>query len=306
MAPALLALATLFWSGNFVLGRAMHADIPPMALSFWRWTIAFCVVIHFARPHLARALAALRQQPGLICLLAFLGIASFNALVYTGLSTTTVVNAVLMQSTMPVFIILCSWLIFRESISALQGLAMLISLCGVAVIVSGGSLDRLLHLKLVAGDGWVLLAVLFYALYSALLRKRPSMHPLSFIAITFAIGAVMLLPAYAWEHFQVRRMHIDGPTLASLAYVGVLPSIASYLCFNRAVELIGANRAGQYLHLMPVFGTSLAALLLGEKLQLSHVVGAALIAFAIWLAQRHATRANLGHAAVPADSERAP
>ncbi len=291
-APALLALATLFWSGNFVLGRAIHADIPPIALSFWRWTIAFCVVIYFAWPQLRRDAAALRAHAGLICLLAFLGVATFNALVYYGLNTTTAVNAVLMQSTMPVIIIFSSWLIFRESISTMQVLAMLISLCGVVTIASSGSIENLLALKLVPGDGWVMLAVLFYALYSVLLRKRPATHPLSFIAVTFFIGAMMLLPAYLWEHFQVRQIHLNGPTLASLAYVGVLPSVAAYLCFNRAVELIGANRAGQYLHLMPVFGTALAAMLLGERLLASHVGGAALIALAILLAQYAARKAS--------------
>lgn len=281
----LLVVATLCWSGNFVLGRAVHEYIPPIALSFWRWTIAFVLVLGFAAPHLRRDLPVIWRNRGLVALLAFLGVASFNALVYYGLNTTTVVNAVLMQSTMPVIIVLGSWLVFREPLRWLQMGAVVISLLGVAVIITGGSLTSLLELSLTPGDGWIMLAVVFYAFYSVLLRKRPVVHPLSFLAATFAIGSLMLLPAYLWEHFRVRSLHLNGETLAALAYVGLFPSLIAYLCFNRAVELIGANRAGQFLHLMPVFGTALAALFIGETLLASHLVGAALIATGIGLAQ---------------------
>lgn len=285
-APALLLIvATLCWSGNFVLGRAVHEHVPPVALSFWRWTIAFVIVVGFAWPQLRRDLPVLRRQLGLVALLAFLGVATFNALVYYGLNTTTVVNAVLMQSTMPVIIILGSYLVFREPVRRLQMLAVVISLAGVAVIITRGSLQTLLTLALTPGDAWVIVAVFCYAFYSVLLRKRPQVHPLSFLVATFAIGALMLLPPYLWEHFQVRAVHLDGITLAAFAYVGIFPSLVAYLCFNRAVELIGANRAGQFLHLMPVFGSALAAIFIGETLQPSHWAGAALIATGIGLAQ---------------------
>ncbi len=285
-APSLLlSLATLFWSGNFVLGRALHEHLAPVALSFWRWVLAFLIVLGFAWPYLRRDWPALWQNRWLVMLLAALGVASFNALVYHGLNTTTVVNAVLMQSTMPVLILIGSWLLFRERVRALQVVGIVASLAGVAVIVARGSLDLLLHLALVPGDAWVALAVLSYAIYSVLLRRRPQVHPLSFLAATFALGALMLLPVYLWEDAQVRTMPIDAATLGAIVYVGIFPSLLSYLFFNRAVELIGANRAGQYLHLMPVFGTALAALFIGERLLASHLVGAALIAVGILMTQ---------------------
>ncbi|MGQ0618361.1 MAG: DMT family transporter [Panacagrimonas sp.] len=285
-APALLqVVAMLCWSGNFVLGRAMHEHIPPIGLSFWRWSIAFALVLGFAWPHLRRDLPVLWKNRGLIALLAFLGVATFQALVYYGLNTTTVVNAVLMQSTMPVLIILGSWLVFREPVRWLQMMAVAISLAGVAVIITRGSLRALLELSLTPGDGLVMVAVFCYAFYSVLLRRRPTVHPLSFLAATFAIGSLMLVPVYLHEHVYLRPMHFDGQTLAALAFVAVFPSLVAYMCFNRAVELIGANRAGQFLHLMPVFGSALAALFLGETLRTSHLVGAALIATGIGLAQ---------------------
>lgn len=285
-APLLLVLATLFWSLNFVLGRAVIDLIPPIALSFWRWTIAFCIVLVFARPHLARGdLSVLRTQWKLVAVLGFLGVATFNALVYYGLHTTTVTNAVLLQSTMPVLIVLGSFLIFREPVRAVALIAVAVSLFGVAVIVARGNVETLLGLSMAPGDLWVITAVIGYALYSVLLRRRPAVHPLSFLAGTFAFGALMLLPVYLWEHVAVARVRWDLPTLAAIAYVGVFPSLIAYLCFNRAVELIGANRAGQYLHLMPLFGSALAALILGERLQGFHLLGAVLIGAGILLAQ---------------------
>lgn len=284
-APLLLALSTLFWSGNFVLGRAVIEHIPPIALAFWRWSIAFVIVLVVAWPKVQRDWPVLRAQWRLIALLAFLGVATFNALVYYGLHSTTVTNAVLLQSTMPVLIVLGSWLVFREPVRGLQLLAVAISLAGVATIVARGDVHTLLGLRIAPGDGWVMLAVLFYALYSVLLRRKPGVHPLSFLAATFAWGSLMLLPVYLWERATVGGMHWDAPTFAAIAYVGVFPSLLAYLCFNRAVELIGANRAGQFLHLMPVFGCALAALFLGERLQGFHLVGALLIAAGIALAQ---------------------
>ncbi len=284
-APLLLVFATLFWSGNFVLGRAVHEHIPPIALAFWRWFGAFLLVIGFAWPHLGRDWPALTANPLRLALLSLLGVATFNSMVYFGLNTTTVMNAVLLQSTMPLLIVLGSFLVYREPVRKVQMLALLISLVGVAVIISHGSLEALLGLALRPGDGIIFLAVVFYGMYSVLLRQRPQVHPLSFCAATFALGSLMLLPVYAVEHLEFRQIHFDAPTLVAIAYVTVFPSLLAYLCFNRAVELIGANRAGQFLHLMPVFGTVLSAIFLGERLQGFHVAGAVLIAAGILLAQ---------------------
>lgn len=286
-APALLlVLTTLFWSGNFVLGRAVHAAVPPVALAFWRWVGAFLIVAGFAWPHLRRDLPLLRRHAALLAALAFLGVASFNTLVYAGLHTTTAINAVLMQSTMPLLILACSFALFGEKVRPVQLLAVALSLAGVGVIVARGSAETLRHFSLQPGDGLIFLAVCLYALYSVLLRQRPDVHPLSFVAATFALGAVMLLPLYLWEHLGGHPLRPTPVALGAIAYVAVFPSLLSYLCFNRAVELAGAARAGQFLHLMPLFGSLLAALFLGERLHGYHLAGAALIALGIALAAR--------------------
>jgi drug/metabolite transporter (DMT)-like permease len=279
----LLVLAMLFWSGNFVLGRAVHELITPIALSFWRWTLALAILLPYAWGHVRKDMPALRAAWKPLLVLAFLGISVFNTLVYLGLRSTAVVNGVLLQSAMPLVILLFSFALFRERVRVLQVVAIGVSLLGVGVIVSQGSLAALLQFSVNPGDAWIFTAVCCYALYSVLLRKRPQVHPLSFLAATFAIGAAILLPFYVWEEIAHDPFQLTRTTGAAIVYVALFPSIISFLCFNRAVELLGANRAGQFVHLMPVFGSALAALFLDERLAAYHFGGAALIAAGILL-----------------------
>ncbi len=283
-AAVLLVIATLCWSGNFIVGRAVAYEIPPVALAFWRWTLGFCLVIGPAWRHLGRDAPALRRSLGSLVILSFLGIALFNTLVYIGLRTTTATNGVLLQSTMPLIILLFSFLIFRERVTSAQLVAVGVSLAGVIVIVSRGAFQTLRDLAVSAGDGWIFLAVLGYALYSVLLRRRPDVHPLTMLAATFALGSLMLAPVYLWESLSGEGLRLTTTAVSAIVYVAVFPSLVAYLCFNRAVELIGANRVGQYLHLMPVFGSILAAIFLRERMQGYHFAGALLIAAGIALA----------------------
>ncbi|NJN99101.1 MAG: DMT family transporter [Anaerolineales bacterium] len=282
----LLVLATLFWSGNFVLGRAVRAEVPPVGLAFWRWTTGSILIIGFAWPHLKRDWPVILRHWKLVLLLAILGVTMFNTLVYTGLQFTTAINALLMQSTMPVLIVLMSYLLFRETVTPLQIVGILLSLAGVLAIVGQGDLTVLLGLSLNLGDLLIFIAVAGYAAYSTLLRRRPPLHPLSLIAATFIAGAVVLLPFYLWEHASGRTVSFDGVTLLTIAYVAIFPSILAYLCFNRGVELAGANRAGLFIHLMPVFGSIMAILFLGERFQWYHGFGILLILLGIVLATR--------------------
>ena len=282
----LMTLAVLFWAGNFVLGRAFHSDIPPIALAFWRWAVASLLIIGPAFRHLRRDRAEIVRHWPAVLLLSGLGIAAFNTLAYTGLQYTQAINAFLIQSLMPVLIVALSFLVFRERIHALQALGICISLAGAAAIIAQGDLQVLLHLTFNRGDLFVATAILCYAGYSVMLRKRPQVHPLSFIAATFWIGTIILCPLYLWEHLNVRTMPLDWLSFTVVGYVAVFPSIVSYLCFNRGIELIGANRAGLFIHLMPVFGSLMAIVFLGEIFLWYHAVGIALIAVGIYLATR--------------------
>jgi len=282
--PLLLILGTFFWSTNFVVGRALRTDIPPIALSFWRWTLAFLIVLPFAWRHLRRDAQPLLASWRRVLLLSALGIAIFNTLVYLGLHYTTVVNGVLMQSAMPILILVGSVLILREHVHWIRIVAVVVSLLGVLVIVAGGSLATLLALSINPGDALIFTAVCCYAVYSLLLRGRPAVHPISLLGAMIGMGVCMLLPAYVGELVLLGPFPPTPTILGAIAYVAIFPSLVSFLFFNRAVELIGASRAGHFLHLMPVYGSILAAILLDERLRLFHLGGAGLIAAGILLA----------------------
>ncbi|MGE0418289.1 MAG: DMT family transporter [Acetobacteraceae bacterium] len=280
----LLTFAVLFWSGNFIVGRAIAGTVPPVALAYWRWTLGLGLVICLGTSQIRRDWPVLRRHWRVLLVLGALGIAVFNTLVYLGLQFTTAVNALLLQSAMPVMILAASFLLFRERPGGWQVLGVLVSIVGVAVIATHGDWHMLASLKLNAGDVWILAAVASYALYSALLRQRPAVHPLSFLAATFAIGSVMLLPLYVHEHLRIAQVQPVPAAWLAIAYVAVFPGFLSYLLFNRGVELAGANTAGHFVHLMPIFGSVLAILLLGETLAGFHLVGGALIAAGLVLA----------------------
>lgn len=282
----LLTLAVFFWAGNFIVGRAVRADVPPVALAFWRWFFAAILVTGMARRHLLGDFAKLRKSWLTVLLLSLAGIASFNTLVYIGLQYTIAVNGLLMQSLMPVLIVGLSFLFFGEKITSVQSLGVFVSLAGALTIIGRGSVEILLSLSMNRGDILVFIAVAGYAGYSIGLRKRPAVHPLSFVAATFIVGDLLLLPLYVWESLGGRSLHLDSATVMAISYVSIFPSIVSYLCFNRGVELVGANRAGMFIHLIPVFGSVMAIVFLGESLQWFHAAGILLIASGIYMATR--------------------
>jgi drug/metabolite transporter (DMT)-like permease len=282
----LLVLAVLFWSGNFILGRAVRFEVPPVALAFWRWAFASVLLAPLAWRHLKADLPVLIVHGRDTALLALLGVASFNTLVYLALRSTFAVNAFLMQSLMPVLIVVLSFLFFGERILPKQLTGLALSLAGAAFIVTEGRPQLLFRLGAERGDLLLLLAVLSYAAYSALLRNRPPVHPLSFLLATFALGTLMLAPFYLLESLLGKPLTVTPAALLSIGYVAVFPSILSFLFFNRGVELMGANRAGLFIHLMPLFGSLLAVLILGESFRWYHAMGLVLILGGIALASR--------------------
>jgi len=270
-------MAVFFWSVNSIVGRFMRLDVPPIALSFWRWVGASILISYFAWPKVKEDWPIIRKDLPLLLLLALTGIAMFNTLLYTGLQSTVALNGFLIQSTMPVLIMLFSFFFFRDKINHLQGIGVLLSLAGVVIVIARGDLEVLRSLSLNRGDILIFIAAIGYAVYSVLLRKRPILHPLSFIAFTFVTGTLMLLPLYLWEALTVKMLTFNTPTMLTIAYVAIFPSIISYFCYNRGIELIGANRAGLFIHLMPVFGTIMAIVFLGETFFWFHGVGIVMI-----------------------------
>lgn len=282
----LLSLAMLFWAGNSVVGRMVNEAVPPIGLAFWRWVAASAVILPIAWPHVRRDWETLKRHRILLAVMALLGLAGFNALLYAALHTTTAINTVLLQSATPPLIFLASFLMFGERARWLQIAGLVVALAGVGWIVSQGEPGSLMSLQFRVGDGLMLIAVAAYALYSALLRRKPDVDPLSFLAATCALSILVLAPAYVTEHLAGYEVRADGPTLAALVYVAIFPSVLAYLFFNRGVEIMGANKAGQFMNLMPAFGAFLSVVFLGEGLQMFHFVGLLLIATGIGISSR--------------------
>jgi drug/metabolite transporter (DMT)-like permease len=227
-----------------------------------------------------------------LLLLSATGVASFNTMTYIGLQYTTAVNALILASAGPMIILLWAFVLFGERPGLRQMLGMMLSLLGVAIVVSHGSLATLAHLSVSVGDAWILAGIVIYALYPPLLRRRPAVHSLSLLVAVMGIGSLMMLPFYLWEIAAGATIRGGLASYAAMAYTAVLPSFIAYLFLNRAVELIGAGRAGQSSHLIPVLGMVLAVLFLGERFHLYHVLGTAAAAAGIFVASLQAGTAG--------------
>ena len=281
----LLALANLLWSGNWVAGRALRDAFEPTTLNFWRWVVATVVLAPFALPRLRGKSGLLRRHAGILLLLALCGVAVFQSLVYLGLRTTTAVNAVLLNSSMPMFMLLCSWIIERERASARQIAGMLLSLAGIVVILARGDPASLLQLELHAGDFWILLAMPVWGVYSVLLKRRPAeLGGLEFLFVISAAGTLMLAPLAAALALQTAPQWPGEAAALGVLYMGIGASVLAFICWNRGVSVVGANIAGFTVHLLPAFGTVLAILLLGEAFQAFQAAGIAIILAGVLLA----------------------
>lgn len=290
----ILTLTTLFWSSNMVVGRAFSADIPPFALAFGRWAVAAFLVLPFALPHARTQWPLLRQGWRPLLVLGLLGIGGYNTLAYLGLRDTTATNAALLNSFVPIATLALSWLILRKPLRRAEWTGTLISFCGVVTIVGRGSVEVLAGLSLNVGDLWILLAVLDWAVYTVALMWRPAgIHPMLLLGAMILIGLAALVPAVAWEFSQGERVNFTPESMAAIVYVGVFPGFLSYVFYNRGVAEIGANKASLFIHLMPVFGTLLAAVLLAEVPRWYHYLGIGLIFGGIGIATFRRLPANV-------------
>ncbi len=283
ISPYLLLTATaLFWGSNFVVGRALSAEIPPIAITFWRSVGALAVLLPFTMGpvwHHRRALAA--SWP-LLLILGLTGVSVFHGAVYLALSSTTAINAALFMALTPLAILLLAYMINGEALNWRQIAGICLSFVGVLVLVGRGDLSVLRELRFNRGDLWMIVAFMFWAFYSVLLKRRPvELPPIVLVAVIMFVGVVFLIPAYIWEYGQVGGFALSLQGLAGLAFLAVFASALGYLFWNRGVGEVGAARAGPFMHLVPIFATILAIVFLGEKLFLFHLAGAAMIALGV-------------------------
>ena len=282
----LLSITALCWAGNAIVGRLAAGHIPPVTLSFLRWAFAFLIILPFAWKHLVHDWAAIRSRLGIMILLSITGIGAFNTLQYWALEHTQALNTLLLQSAGPLVVAAWSLVLLGVRLTLAQAAGILLSLAGVLVILLHGDLTKLSGIDFNIGDLIFLVALAIFGIYSVLSLKRPNIHGLSFVAFTFGAGAACLIPPFIWELFARPPMQIDTANLLTLAYVALFPSTIAYLCFNRGVQLIGANRAAPFFHVVPVFGTVMSIVFLGENPQAFHLIGFALVLTGVFVASR--------------------
>lgn len=284
VAYLLLCVSALTWAGNFIVGRYIHDQVTPITLSYGRWALALLILLPFTLRSVLRQLELVRSHLKLFALLGLCGMTLFHSFVYAALESTGAINAALILSLTPVIIVLLSWFLDREHIGFVQAAGIGLSVTGAGVLITRGDPAVIGALDFNRGDLWMLIAVPNWALYSVLLRRRPpAVEPMVLLTVTIAAGLVFLTPAFIFELARGPDFRFSGKTVASLVYVALFASVIAYICWNRGVSAVGANRAGLFMHLVPAFSAVLAIAVLAETLFLYHLMGIGLIISGIYL-----------------------
>ncbi|MEL7429131.1 MAG: DMT family transporter [Pseudomonadota bacterium] len=284
----LLTITALVWGGNAVAGKLGAGHISPFLLTLLRWIIACLVLLPFALPHLKRDAGVIRENFWFLFLLGATGFAVFNNLMYLALNHTTAINVAIEQASMPLIVFALNYILFRTRITLFQIVGFAITLIGVAVTATRGDLLSIATLDLNIGDVMMICAIMFYGIYSVLLRKKPQMHLFSFLFVLGLSALVTTIPFAGFEYATNRLLWPDLQGWGVVFYAALFPSLVSQLFWVMGLEKIGSNRGGLFINLVPIFGALLAVLILGEKFQLYHAVGLALVLGGITLAQKTA------------------
>jgi len=283
-----LILTTFFWAGNFIVGKAASFfEIPPFTLNFYRWTFAWLILAPFTLKEIIEKKNYIIENIKLILILGITSITIFNSIVYYSLNFTQVISGVLMISTIPVMIIVFCWIFKIEKTNIYQILGVIFSLFGVIVIITKADLLVLLNLNFNKGDLWMVVAMFSWAMYSALLRKKKfDLSQTSLLEVIITAGLILLLPAYLIEMYLGFKLNVNMPFILTLGYVVLFPGLASFICWIKGIAIIGSNRSGVFLHLMPIFSTVLAILIFKEMFMNFHLFGAVFIIGGIFLSSK--------------------
>ena len=283
-----LLFTTLFWSGNFIVGKAASLyEIPPFTLNFYRWLLAWLILMPFTFKEIIEKKKYILDNIKLITALGITSITFFNSIVYYSLNFTNVINGVLMISVIPVMIIFFSWVFNIEKTNIYQITGVIFSLLGVAVIITKAELNILLDLDFNKGDLWMVVAMFSWAIYSVLLKKKKhKLSQISLLEMIITMGLIFLLPIYFIEMKMGYHVILNTPFVLTLTYVVLFPSLISFLFWIKGIALIGANRSGIFLHLMPIFSALMAIIIFKEKFMFFHFMGALLILIGILLSNK--------------------
>ncbi|CAN7511160.1 DMT family transporter [Rhizobium sp. LjRoot30] len=281
-----LTIAALCWGGNAVAGKLAIGHISPMMLTFWRWAFAFMLIVAISVPQLKKDWPLLKQNWLLLMVLGVIGYTSFNAFLYTAVLYTTAINVAIEQAGIPVLIFIANFLLYRTRVSLAQIVGFAVTMLGIALTASHGDLMSLAQLTLNFGDALMMLAVVAYTVYTLLLRWRPPIHWKSLMALP-ALGALLAsVPLLGWEMAAGDAIWPDASGWAIALWTSIFASLVAQILYVLGVDNIGPNRAGLFINLVPVFGTLLSVLLVGEDLQLFHVIALALALGGIAIAER--------------------
>lgn len=291
----LLVVATASWGGNWVALRAVYEDVTPFALVFWRMSIAALILLPLVAKHVRRDLPAALKHWRWMVFLGLSGPAAFPILGYLGVHYTTAINAAFLNSSVPLVTVPIAWLIRRHNVEGRQLAGLVLSMIGVAVVLSAGELGRFTGFSFNPGDLLILIAVVLWALYTVMLYRRPVMHPFSFFFYTTLVAIAVCIPFYAAELAAGSTFPVNLRTAASVGYLALFPSAIAFLCWNHAVSIVGPNIATFFYPVVPVCASIAAIVLLGEQLHPYHFAGYALVLVGLLLAP-----ARRGAGAAPA------
>ena len=283
-----LVLAALFWSGNFIVGKfATLFQIPPLSLNFLRWVLVWFILIPFTFKEILNKKNYIKANWMLISFMGIITISTFNSVVYFALNYTQVINAVLMLAGIPAIVMILSSIMKIERANIFQLVGLILSIIGVAMIISNADIQKILTLNFNKGDLWMLVCVLSWSLYSTLLKKQKlELSQFTFIQLMVTVGLIFLIPQYFYERSIGLEIPINKFFIAILLYVVIFPAIAAYYCWQKAIELIGPNRSAIFVQLMPLFSALMAILIFKEKFQLYHLIGGTFIVSGIYLSNR--------------------
>ena len=288
LAYTFLVFATLFWSGNFIVGKfASLFEIPPLTLNFFRWVMVWFILIPFTFKEIIHKKKYIKENWLLISFMGIITISTFNSVVYFALNYTQVINAVLMLAGIPAVVMILSSIMNIERTNFFQLVGLILSVLGVGTIISNAEIEKILSLNFNKGDLWMLVCVLSWSLYSTLLKKKKfELSQFTFIQLMVTVGLIFLIPQYFYERSIGLEVSTNKYFIAILLYVVIFPAIAAYYCWQKAIELIGPNRSAIFVQLMPLFSALMAIFIFNEMFKLYHFIGGAFIISGIYLSNR--------------------
>ena len=289
----MLILATLFWAGNFTIGKFAYTEnVPPYSLAFLRWILVWIILTPFTYKEILKIKKEVKNNLSLFFILGFTSVGIFSAFTYNALNYTQVINASLFNTAIPVSIILVCFLLKIEKTNIFQISGLIVSVLGILAIITRLDLNILLTLNFNKGDIYMVIAIISWGIYSAFLKKKTfDISLLSLVHVVCTFGLIILLPAFLFELTQGKTTEVNSNLIFILLYIAIFPSIGSYYCWAGAVAIIGANRAGIFLSLIPLFSTIFAMIFFNEKFLFFHFIGSVLIILGLFLSNKKVTNA---------------